>query len=147
MDDILQPFTNYFVVIYLDDILIFNRTWDEHLKHIQQVLSTLQQHKLYVNLEKCSFGMERVWYMGYIVYKHGAHVNPFNIKAINDWMTSTTLTELRSFLGFANFYRIFVLGFSNIAKAKFVWYKPQQHTFEGLKQCLCLEPVLTLPGL
>jgi hypothetical protein len=57
MDDVLRPFTNYFVVVYLDDILIFNRTWEEHMWHIQQVLSTLWQHKLYANLEKCSFGM------------------------------------------------------------------------------------------
>ena len=60
MDDVLRPFTNSFVVVYLDDILIFNKTWEEHLKHIQQVLSTLQQHKLYNNLEKCFFGMNKV---------------------------------------------------------------------------------------
>jgi hypothetical protein len=60
MDDVLRPFTNSFVVVYLDDILIFNRTWEENMRHIQRVLSTLQQHKLYANLEKCSFGMNRV---------------------------------------------------------------------------------------
>ena len=60
MDDVLRPFTNSFVVVYLDDILIFNRTWEDHMQHIQQVLSTLRQHKLYSNLEKCSFGMNRV---------------------------------------------------------------------------------------
>ena len=60
MDDILWPFTNNFVVVYLDDILIYNKTWAEHLQHIQQVLHTLRQHKLYANLEKCSFGMDRV---------------------------------------------------------------------------------------
>jgi hypothetical protein len=52
MDDVFRPFTNYFVVVYLDDILIFNRTWEEHMQHIQQVLGTLRQHKLYVNLGK-----------------------------------------------------------------------------------------------
>jgi hypothetical protein len=60
MDDILRPFTNTFVMVYLDDILIYNKTWAEHLKHIQQVLHTLRQHKLYANLEKLSFGMDRV---------------------------------------------------------------------------------------
>ena len=60
MDDILRPFTNYFVVVYMDDILIYSKTWEEHLQHIQQVIYTLQQHKLYANLEKCSFGMDRV---------------------------------------------------------------------------------------
>ena len=115
MDDILWPFTNSFVAIYLDDILIYSRTWAEHLQHIHQVLSTLRQHKLYANLEKCSFGMERVQYLGYIVDKHGVHVDLAKIQAIRDWLTPTNLTELRSFLGLANFYRRFVLGFSNIS--------------------------------
>jgi hypothetical protein len=71
MDDVLRAFTKYFVVVYLDDILIFNRTWEEHMQDIQQVLSTLWQHKLYANLEKCSFGMNMVQYLGYIVDEHG----------------------------------------------------------------------------
>jgi hypothetical protein len=60
MDDVLRPFTKYFMVVYLDDILIFSKTWEEHMQHIQQVLSTLRQHKLYDNLEKSSFGMNMV---------------------------------------------------------------------------------------
>jgi hypothetical protein len=132
MDDILRPFTNTFVVVYLDDILIYSKTWAKHLQHIQQVLHTLRQHKLYANLEKCSFGMDRVHYLGYIIDQHGVHVDPAKIQVICDWPAPTTLTELRSFLGLANFYRKFVLGFSHIAwalsqitrgggKDKFVW--------------------------
>jgi hypothetical protein len=105
MDDVLRPFTNSFVVVYLDDILIFNKTWEEHMQHIQQVLSTLWQHKLYANLEKLSFGMNRVQYLGYIVDENGVHVDPTNIQVIHDWPSPTTLTELRSFLGLAKFYR------------------------------------------
>ena len=115
MDDILQPFTNSFVVIYLDDILIYSRTWEEHLQHIHQVLSTLQQHKLYANLDKCSFGMERVQYLIYILDEHGVHVDPAMIQAIHDRPTLMTLIDIHSFLGLANFYRRFVLGFSNIS--------------------------------
>jgi hypothetical protein len=96
MDDVLRPFTNSFVVVYLDDILIFNRTWEEHMRHIQQVLSTLQQHKLYANLEKCSFGMNKVQYLGYIVDEHGVHVDPAKIQVIHDWPAPTTLTELQA---------------------------------------------------
>ena len=90
MDDVLRPFTNYFVVVYLDDILIFNRMWEEHMWHIQQVLSTLRQHKLYANLEKCSFGMDRVQCLGYIVDEHGVHVDPSKIQVICDWLAPTT---------------------------------------------------------
>jgi hypothetical protein len=84
MDDIFQPFTNTFVVAYLDDILIYNKSWEEHLQHIQQVLHTLWQHKLYANLEKCSFDMDKVHYLGYTVDQHGVHVNPTNIRVICD---------------------------------------------------------------
>jgi hypothetical protein len=94
MDDILRPFTNTFVVVYLDEILIYNKTWAEHLQHIQQVLHTLRQHKLYANLEKYSFGMDRVHYLGYIIDQHGVHVDPTKIQVIRDWPSPTTLTEL-----------------------------------------------------
>ena len=71
MDDILRPFTNSFVVVYLDDILIFIHTWEEHLHYIQQVLQTLRQHKFCANLEKFTFGMTQVQYLGYISDEHG----------------------------------------------------------------------------
>jgi hypothetical protein len=94
MDDILRPFTNSFVVVYLDDILIFKNNWAEHLQHIQRFLHTLWQKKLYENLEKCSFGMNMVQYLGYILDDHGVHVDPTKIQVIHDWETLATLTEL-----------------------------------------------------
>jgi hypothetical protein len=102
------------VVVYLDDILIYNNNWAEHLQHIQQALHTLWQHKIYVNLEKCSFSTDRVQYLGYIVDEHGVHVDLENIQVIHDWPTQTTLIELQIFLGLANFYHRFMLGFSHI---------------------------------
>jgi hypothetical protein len=104
MDDVLRPFTKSFVVLYLDDILIFNRTWEENMRHIQQVLNTLRQHKLYANLEKCSFGMNMVQYLGYIVDEHGVHVDLAKIQIICDYPAPTTLTKVLIFLGLANFY-------------------------------------------
>jgi hypothetical protein len=92
MDDILWPFTNSFLVVYLDDILIFSQTWEEHLHHIRQVLQTLWKHKLCANLEKCTFGMTQVQYPGYIIDEHGVHVDPTNIQVIRDWPALTTLT-------------------------------------------------------
>jgi hypothetical protein len=103
MDDLLRPFINDFVIVYLDVILIFNRTWEEHMQHIQHVLSTRCQHKLYANLEKISFGMNKIQYLGYIVDEHGVHVDLANIQFIFEWPTPITLTELQSFLGLATY--------------------------------------------
>ena len=102
--------------------------------------------------------MTQVQYLGYIIDEQGVHVDPSKIQVIRDWPSPTTLTELRSFLGLANFYRRFVLGFSHFtwplsqvtkggAKAKFFWAESQQKAFIELKDCLCTAPVLTLPDL
>jgi hypothetical protein len=158
MDDILRLFTNTFVVVYLDDILIYRKTWAEHLQHIQQFLHTLLQHKLYANFEKCSFSKDRIHYLEYIIPQHGIHVDLAKIQVICDWPAQTTLTELRSFLGLSNFYRRFVFRFSHITwalsqinrgggKEKFVWGQSQQQAFDDLKQRLCSSPVLSLPDL
>ena len=158
MDAILWPFTNSFVVVYLDDILIFSQSLQEHLHHIRQVLQTLRKHQLCENLEKFTFGMTQVQYMGYIIDEQGVHVDPAKIQVIRDWSSPTTLIELRSFLGLANFYRRFVLGFSHITwplspatkggeKEKFFWSESQQKAFTELKHCLYSTPMLTLPDL
>jgi hypothetical protein len=158
MDDVLRPFTKSFVVLYLDDILIFNRLWEEHMRHIQQVLSTLQKHKIYANLEKCSFGMNRVQYLGYIIDEHGLYVDIAKIQVIRDWLVPTTLTELRRFLGLAIFYRRFMLGLSHIAwalnqvikgggRANFMLGKEKQQEFEDMKHRLCSSLVLSFLNL
>ena len=114
MDDILWPFTNAFVVVNLDDILIFSYSWEEHLHHIQQFLQTLCQHKLCGNIKKCTFGLTQVQYLRYIIDEKGVHVDPSKIQVIWDQPAPTTLTQLHNFLGLGNFYRRFVLGFSHI---------------------------------
>jgi hypothetical protein len=105
------------MVVYLDDILIFNRTWEENLEHIKQVLGTLQQHKLYANLEKCSFDMHMIQYLGYNVENQGVHVDPTKNQVIYNWSVPKTMIKLCSFLGLANFYRRFVLGISYLSWA------------------------------
>jgi hypothetical protein len=101
---------------------------------------------------------DRVHYLGFLIDQHGIHVDPTKIQVIHDWPAPTTLIELRSFLGLANFYRRFVLGFSHIAwalshitrgggKEKFAWGRPQQQAFDDLKKSLCSTPVLSLPNL
>ena len=130
----------------------------EHLQHVEQVLSTLQQHKLYVNMEKCSFGMQSIQYLGYIIDTKGVHVDPIKIQIIRNWPSPKTFTELHSFLGLAKFYRRFVLNFSHIswphnqslrggAQAKFQWTEEKQQAFEELKKILCSTLVLVLLDL
>lgn len=158
IDDILRAFTISFVVAYLDDILILNKCWAKHLKHIQRYLNTLWQHKLHDNLEKCSFGMNRVQYLNYIVDEHGMHMDLAKIQVIYDYPSPTILTELCSFLILDNFYHRLMLGFSHIAwplsqvtmggcKSKFAWAKSQHKTFDDIKHFLCSTLVLTLPNL
>jgi hypothetical protein len=121
-------------------------------------MHTLQQHKLYANLEKCSFSMDRVQCLGYIVDVHGVHVDPAKIQVICDWLAPTKFNELQSFLGLANFFRRFVLGFSHIAwalskitrgvgKETFMWGLFQQRVFDDLKHRLCSTLVLSSPNL
>lgn len=138
MDDILWLFTNS--LIYMDGILIFSKTQVDHLQHIQQVFSTLWKHKLYANLEKFSFGTQRIQYLGYIVDENGVHVDPTKIQIIWDWPASTTLTELHSFLDLVSFYRRFVVGLSSIAQpliqvtkggGKAIFF--QSETIEGIR--------------
>jgi hypothetical protein len=94
MEDILWPFTNCFVVVYLDDIVIYSKNWAEHLHHIQQVLHTLRSHKLYANFEKCSFDMDMFQYLRNIFDENGVNLYPTKFQVIHDWPTSNTLTEL-----------------------------------------------------
>ena len=116
------------------------------------------QDKLCANLEKCTFGMTQVQYLGYIIDERGVHVDPTKIQVILDWLAPTTITELRRFLGLANLYRRFVLGFSHITwplsqvtkggvKEKLCCLESQQKAFKELKNHLCSAPVLTLPDL
>jgi len=116
------------------------------------------QHKLYANLEKCSFGMNRFQNLGCIVDEHGVHVDLAKIEVICDWPTLTILTNLQIFLGLANVYQWFVLGFSHIAwaltevtkggdKENFVWVQSQQKVFDDPKHLLLLAPMLSLLDL
>jgi hypothetical protein len=128
------------------------------LQHIQHVLHTLQKQKIYENLEKWSFGMDMVYYLGYIVDQDGVHMDSTKIQVICDWPALTTLIELWIFLILVNFYCRFMLGFSHIAwalsqvtrgggKEKFVWGLSQQKMFNDLNKHLCSSPILSLSYL
>ena len=154
MNHVLRAFLGRFVVVYFDDILVYSKTLDEHVTHLKHVLDVLRQEKLYANFDKCTFYMDRMVFLGFVVSADGIEVDIEKVKAIQDWPTPTTVTEVRSFHGLASFYRRFVKDFSSIAApltevvkktVGFHWGEDQERAFQDLKAKLCSAPVLALP--
>ena len=114
MTQVLRPFMGKFVVVYFDDILIYSKSKDQHLTHLEQVCTALRKESLYANLKKCSFFTDKVIFLGFVVSSEGVSADPQKIKAIVDWPEPKTIHEVRSFHGLATFYRRFIRGFSTI---------------------------------
>ena len=153
MNEVLRPFLGKFIVVYLDDILIYSRKLEEHLDHLQQLFETLRKQKLYGKLEKCSFLMQEVGFLGFIIGKDGVKVDPSKIEAVKNWLVPTSVTQVRSFHGPSSFYRRFIRNFSTLIapitkctkKGTFSWTLEAQKAFELNKDKMCTAPVLKLP--
>ena len=115
MGHILRGLEYRFALIYIDDIIIFSQSVDEHLDHLEEVFRRLRDANVKLNPKKCSFVKQRVEYLGHVVTPEGISPNPDKVRVVQEFPTPTNLKELRSFLGLANYYRRFVRGFSNIA--------------------------------
>jgi len=154
MNDMLRPVLNKFVVVYIDDILIYSKTPEEHIQHVRQILDLLRQHAFHIKLKKCEFEKKEVTFLGHIVGADGIKVDPTKIQAIKDWKTPTSVHEVRSFVGLATYFRKFIRWFSqmvapltNLTKkdVQFVWDAICQTAFENTKHALMNAPVLVLP--
>jgi hypothetical protein len=154
MNEVLRSFIGKFVVVYFDDILIYNKSLDEHIEHLRVVFAALREAHLFANLKKCTFCIDRVAFLGYVVTPQGIEVDEAKIEAIKSWPIPVTLTQLRSFLGLAGFYRYFVRDFSTIAAplndlmkkgVPIYWGAAQEHSFNTLIDKLTHAPVLQLP--
>ena len=154
MNDIFRDIMDKYVTVYLDDILIYSATEEEHKKHLESVLSRLRDHKLYAKLEKCEFVRHEVEYLGYIISQSGISPVPEKVTAIKQWPVPTSRTEVRSFLGFVNFYRRFIKSYSaksspltDLTKTTvpFRWNPEAQASFEKLKEALISLPILQCP--
>ena len=153
---ILESFTigkKRFVIVYLDDIIIFSETAEEHRQHVRQVLETLQRELLFANPKKCDFFKTKINFVGHIVGDGRVEMNNEKISAVRDWSALTSATEVRSFLGLANYYRRFIRHFARIAgplhnltsnATKLEWKSHHKDAFEELKARLTASPVLML---
>ena len=154
MNRVCRPYLDQFVIVFIDDILIYSRSKEEHGDHLRLVLGTLRTEKLYAKFSKCEFWIRRVEFLGHVVSEEGIHVDPSKIKAIENWSAPKTPTEIRQFLGLAGYYRRFIQNFSRIAKplttltqkgVAFDWEEKQERAFQTLKRALCTAPILSLP--
>ena len=154
MNQVLQPFLRKFVLVFLDDILIYSKSLQEHQEHLQLVLQTLLDNQLYLKQSKCSFAQNQLEYLGHIISANGVSTDPQKTATMVHWPTPTTFTELRAFLGLTGYYRKFVKGYGVIAKPltnllrhkQFQWNPKAQTTFDELKIAMSHTPVLTLPN-
>ena len=114
MNGIFHEYIDRFLVIYMDDLLIFSKTREEHLQHIRAVLCKLRENELFVSPKKCQFMTEETEFLGLLVGRDGIRVNPEKVRAIEQWPTPTSLTELRSFLGLIQFFGGLLRDFLNV---------------------------------
>ncbi|GKA68796.1 putative reverse transcriptase domain-containing protein, partial [Tanacetum coccineum] len=154
MNRVCRPYLDKFMIVFIDDILIYSKTREEHVEHLRLVLGLLKKEKLYAKFSKCEFWLREVQFLGHVINGNGIHVDPSKIEAVKNWKAPRTPTEVRSFLGLAGYYRRFIENFSKIAKSltiltqkckTFNWGKEQELAFQTLKDKLCNAPVLALP--
>ncbi|KAK8649525.1 hypothetical protein V6N13_130253 [Hibiscus sabdariffa] len=154
MNRIFKPYLNKFVVVFIYDILIYSHNKDEHAEHLWIVLQTLRERQLYAKFSKCEFWLSEVAFLGHIISANVIMADPKKVQTILDWRPPRNVSEVRSFLGLAGYYRRFVKGFSAIAlpltkllqkDQAFECSEDRQRSFDQLKQALTHAPVLVQP--
>ncbi|GJS88032.1 putative reverse transcriptase domain-containing protein [Tanacetum coccineum] len=154
MNRVCKPYLDKFVIVFIDDILIYSKNKQEHEEHLKIILELLKKEELYAKFSKCEFWIPKVQFLGHVIDNKGIHVDPAKIESVKDWASPKTPMEIRQFLGLAGYYRRFIEGFSKIAKpmtkltqkkVKFEWGDKQEAAFQLLKQKLCSAPILALP--
>ncbi|KAD2393381.1 hypothetical protein E3N88_40358 [Mikania micrantha] len=154
MNGVCKPYLDKFVIFFIDDILIYSQTKEDHEQHLKLILELLATEKLYAKFSKCEFWLREVQFLGHVINEKGIHVDPSKIEAIKQWEAPRTPSDIRQFLRLAGYYRHFIENFSKIAQPltmltqkdrKFDWEEKQEKAFQLLNQKLCNAPIRTLP--
>ncbi|GJZ49154.1 putative reverse transcriptase domain-containing protein [Tanacetum coccineum] len=153
MNRVCKPYLDKFVIVFIDDILIYSKREEEHAEHLKLILELLKKEELYAKFSKFEFWLSNVQFLGHVINSKGIHVDPAKIESIKDWTSPKTPIEIRQFLGLAGYYQRFIKGFSKIAKpmtkltqknVKFDWSEKAEAAFQLLKQKLYSAPILAL---
>jgi hypothetical protein len=156
MNKVFMKFLDKFVVVFIDDILVYSKTEEEHAEHLRLVLGTLCEHQLYTKFSKCEFWLKEVGFLGHVLSAGGVSIDPSKITSIMERKAPTSPTEVQAFLGLAGYYWKFVEGFSSIARPltqllkkdkKFEWTEKCEQSFQELKKRLVSAPILTMPDI
>src|SRR4051794_32691548 len=154
MNEVLKDLIGKSVMVYLDDVTIYTKTYEEHLQVLEEVFKRLRKYTLFGKPSKCSFGVDSAKILGFVVDHQGVHTDPDKVKAVATFPRPSNVTEVCAFLGLAMYYRRMIKGFANIAlelnmltrnDTSFFWGIPQWKAFKYLKYALCTAPVLTRP--
>ena len=154
MNYIFRKALNVYVLVYLDDIIVFSKTIEEHVLHLEKVFETLTNSGLRLKLTKCHFAKKEIEYLGHIISEKGVSPDKNKIISVRDFPTPLNVKQLQSFLGLANYYRKFIRAFAEKVhplteltkkKSKWIWGDEQSKAFDCIKQCLLTEPVLSYP--
>jgi hypothetical protein len=153
MNNVLSKFLDKFVLVFIDDILIYSKNKEEHEEHLRLVLQVLREHHLYGKFSKCNFFQKKIHYLGHVISEEGVVVDPDKIRSIMEWSTPKNISYIGSFMGLAGYYRRFIKGFSKIGcpitalqkkGAKFTWTQECEEIFQSLKHLLTHAPVLKI---
>ncbi|GJY00215.1 putative reverse transcriptase domain-containing protein [Tanacetum coccineum] len=154
MNRVCRPMLDKSVIVFIDDILVYSKSKEEHEVHLREVLETLRREKLYANFSKCKFWLQEVQFLGHVINFEGLKVDPAKIEAVMNWQDPKNVGEIRSFLGLVGYYRRFIQDFSKISSSltkltrkntPFKWSRKQEEAFTTLRKKLCEAPILVIP--